>query len=402
MTSLASGRAAGVAAGVQWSLLFGNFVIGFGVMSVAGTLPDLARSLDVSVAVAGQLIAIAAAVMCFGAPLLAGVVAGWDRRRLLVLALLWYAIGHALSALIDSYALLLVVRTITMLAAAVFTPQAAAAVNTIAPPAERGRALTFVLLGWSLASVLGMPMAAWLGGYFGWQAAFGLVAVLAFVAAGWVHASLPDGIRPPAMPLRAWGLIFTHRGLMAVIASTALLGAGQFTLFSYLAPFYRDALALDAGWTSLLFGWFGAFGLLGNLLLTHHIDRIGAPRAATWLMGFVMLSLLCWPLVGNPWTAALVMVPWALGAFAANSAQQARLAMAMPVLAPALMALNTSAIYLGQSIGAGGGGWLITRTGYAALNWVGAAWVAVAIGLSFWAARRPVDAGLDPVGQAER
>ena len=58
--------------------LFGNFVIGCGVMVVAGTLNDIARSLAVSVALAGQLIAIAAAVMCFGAPLAAGWVAGWD------------------------------------------------------------------------------------------------------------------------------------------------------------------------------------------------------------------------------------------------------------------------------------------------------------------------------------
>jgi len=64
---------------VRWSLLFGNFVIGCGVMVVPGTLNDISRALDVSVSLAGQLIAIAAAVMCFGAPLLAGWVGGRDR-----------------------------------------------------------------------------------------------------------------------------------------------------------------------------------------------------------------------------------------------------------------------------------------------------------------------------------
>ena len=72
---------------VRWSLLFGNFVIGCGVMVVVGTLNDIARSLEVSVAVAGQLIAVAAAVMCFGAPLLAGWVGGLDRRKLLAASL---------------------------------------------------------------------------------------------------------------------------------------------------------------------------------------------------------------------------------------------------------------------------------------------------------------------------
>ena len=68
---------------VRWSLLFGNFVIGCGVMVVVGTLTDISRSLDVSVSVAGQLVAAAAVVLCVGAPLLAIWVGALDRRKLL-------------------------------------------------------------------------------------------------------------------------------------------------------------------------------------------------------------------------------------------------------------------------------------------------------------------------------
>ena len=111
----------------RWALLFGNFAIGCGVMVVAGALNDHTHSLHISAALGGQLIALAAAVMCFGAPLLAAAVAGWDRRRLLTLALAWYAVGHLMSALMPDYAPLAAVRVVTMLGAAVFTPQAAAA-----------------------------------------------------------------------------------------------------------------------------------------------------------------------------------------------------------------------------------------------------------------------------------
>jgi predicted MFS family arabinose efflux permease len=75
---------------VLWSLLFGNFVIGTGVMIVPATLNELSGSLQVSIATAGQLISASAVVMCVGAPLLAAVVAGWDRRRLLALSMLWF------------------------------------------------------------------------------------------------------------------------------------------------------------------------------------------------------------------------------------------------------------------------------------------------------------------------
>jgi predicted MFS family arabinose efflux permease len=110
VSAAAGGHAAATSA--RWALLFGNFTIGCGVMVTAGALNDLVSSLQVSVAVGGQLIAAAAVVMAVGAPVLAAVVAGIDRRRLLTFALAWFAIGHALSALMPSYAALLPVRAL--------------------------------------------------------------------------------------------------------------------------------------------------------------------------------------------------------------------------------------------------------------------------------------------------
>ena len=392
MTAAASPRAAlaPLPASLRWALMFGNFVIGCGVMCVAGTLNDIARSLGVSIALAGQLIAIAAATMAFGAPVLAGWVAGFDRRRLLALALLWYAAGHALSALMPSYAALWPVRALTMLAAAVFTPQAAAAIGFMAAPHERGRAITFIFLGWSVSSVLGLPLSAWIGETFGWQVAFGTIAVLALAAALWVFAAMPDGVRPAALSLKAWRDVLTSPVLMAMVLVTALSGAGQFTLFSYFAPYYKHALGANTEQITGLLMWFGAFGLVGNIVLTRVIDRVGADLAVACTLSLIGVSLLLWPLGGTLASVALILIPWALGCFSSNSTQQARLGSAAPALAPALMALNTSAIYLGQAVGASSGGWLIAHAGYAPLNWFGLAWLAAAIALSLWVGRRMV------------
>ena len=83
----------------------------------------------------------------------------------------------------------------------------------------------------------------------------------------------------------------------------------------------------------------------------------------------------------------VVLVPWALGCFAANSAQQARLGMAAPGLAPALIALNSSALYAGQALGASSGGLMVAGSGYGDLHWVGLGWMLAAIALSAWAGR---------------
>lgn len=381
---------------VFWPLLFGNFVIGTGVMVVPGTLNDIGISLNISVATAGQLIAAAAALMCLGAPLLASVVAGWDRRRLLALSLVWYAVFLALSAWMPSFGSLLIVRVLTVVSPAIFTPQAAACVGLLVPPEQRGRAIAFVFLGWSVASVVGMPLGAFIGGTLGWRSAFGAVALLSVVGAVWVWRAMPDGIKPPALSRAAWGEALRSPALMLCVAVTLLYSAGQFVLFSYFAPYFKSTLAATPLQLSLLFAWFGAFGLVGNILMSRHVDRIGAPRAVMWGVGAMALSLLLWPLGSNLVLVALVLIPWALGCFASNSAQQARLVGIAPALASGSIALNTSAMYAGQALGAGSGGWLIAHDGMGSLHWFALAGLIASMAMSWWATRQRPHGNLRP------
>lgn len=372
-----------------WALMLGNFVIGTGVMVVPGTLNDISASLNVSIPQAGQLITAAAILMGLGAPAFATLVAGWDRRRLLTLSLLWYALLTGVCALAPSYAVLLPLRVLAVIAPAIFTPQAAASVGLLVPPAQRGRAITFVFLGWSVASVMGMPLSAWIGGTLGWRWAFGLVALMALVSAGWVWRDMPDGIRPAALTRAAWQQTLGSAPLMLAVGVTLLSAFGQFTLFSYFAPYFLQTLGLGGAALSLMFLWFGAFGLAGNIGLTRWVDRLGAPRAVLFTLGAIALSLLLWPLGRlGVWQQALVLVPWALGCFAVNSAQQARLVHLSPALAPATVALNTSAMYGGQALGAALGGALIAQGQMLRLHEVGIIVLLLAMALSAWATQR--------------
>lgn len=372
---------------VLWPLLFGNFVIGTGVMVVPGTLNEIGSSLQVSVATAGQLISAGALLMCVGAPLLAAVVAGWDRRRLLAFAMVWYGALHLACIAAPTFAALLPLRVLAMLSPAIFTPQAAACVGLLVPPEQRGRAITFVFLGWSVASVLGMPIGAYVGGALGWRSAFGVVVLLSLASAFWVWRTMPDGVKPPALSAAAWRETFRSRALMLCVAVTVLYSAGQFVLFSYLAPYYKHKIGTTPTELSLLLMWFGAFGFLGNVLMSRHIDRIGASRAVMTGIAAMSVSLLIWPLGISMALAALVAVPWALGCFASNSAQQARLVGIAPPLAAGSIALNTSAMYGGQAIGAASGGWLIANGGMDQLHWAGFAVLLLAMAASALATR---------------
>ena len=372
---------------VLWALLFGNFVIGTGVMVVPGTLNDISNSLAVSVPETGQLISAAALVMCLGAPLMVAVVAKWDRRRLLSLVMLWYGMLHMLSATMPTFGSLLVVRVLTVISPAIFTPQAAACIAFLVPPHQRGKAISLVFLGWSLASVLGMPLGALVGGILGWRYAFSAVGVLSLLSALWVWRAMPDGVKPPAFSLATWRETLKSRPLMLCVLVTALYSAGQFVLFSYFAPYYKAMFDITPTQLSLMFAWFGAFGFFGNLWVTRNIERLGPARTVLIAMGSIAFSLVLWPLGTSLLLTALVLIPWALGCFSANSAQQARLSGMAPALTSGSIALNTSAMYAGQAVGATSGGWLIAHGQMSNLHWAGLAGLLLAIGVSMFATR---------------
>ena len=373
---------------VLWPLMFGNVVIGMGVMAVAGLLNEIRSSLSVSVSTAGHLISASALLVCLGAPLLAMLVARWDRRRLLVGSLVWYALFHGLAALAPGFDSLLGARVLAMLSAAVFTPQAAACIGLLVPEQQRGRGITFVFLGWSVASVLGTPLGAWIGGTFGWRWTMGLMAVLAIVAALWLQMRMPARVVPAPLSASAWRQTLLSPTLMLTLSITVVSAAGQFIFFSYMAPYVAERFGQGAAALSSLLLVYGLCGFVGNAAVSRWIDRIGPARAMAWALGGIAIGMGLVGLTGSFSMMVLAIVPWGLGVFASNSSQQARLVQLSPMLAPASIALNTSAMYAGQAIGAGSGGWLILHQGLGSLPAAGSAVLVGALGLSLWASRQ--------------
>lgn len=369
------------------AFLFGNFVIGTGVMVVPGMLGQLASGLRVSVPTAGQLVGLAALVMCVGAPVLAALTSRVERRRLLVASLVLYAAGHLGCALAPGYASLAAVRVVTVVGAAVFTPQAAATIGAIAPPDRRAAGVTAIFLGWSAASVAGMPLSALVASWLGWQASFAVVALLAAVAAVWVARVVPPGVTVPPLSPTSWKAVLGDRRSRIVLGVTVASAAGQFTLFSYVTPALRDLTGQPAWVIAGLLAVFGAFGVAGNAWISLRIGAVGPDRAVFRSLALMLAGMSAWAVARAvpplAWPALLASIAlWGLGCFAANSAQQARLVALAPPLASASIALNTSSIYAGQAIGAALGGALIRGFGLAPLASVGAAIMAGALILS--------------------
>ncbi len=377
-----------------WSLTLGNFAIGTGVLIMPGMLNELALGLASTPAQIGMLISVFALVICITGPLLAGWTSMLDRRRLLTAALALYALTHLLSALAPNYASLLAIRMVTALGAAVFTAQAVATAGLLVPPQERGRAIGLAALGWSIASVVGMPAGSYLGATFGWRATMAAEGLLAAVCAAWLWRQIPSRLFVTPMDRAAWKTLFANTPLLLVVAVTALQGAGQFVVFSYLVLVWKESIQASPLVISALFACFGVAGMLGNILGAHLMDRLGTARVALMAMAAVGIALLLWPLTYQSLAATILLtLLWGLGCFAINSAQQARLVDLAPALASASVAMNSSAMYLGQALGAFIGGLMIAAGSSMRLSMVGAGFVGVAIIMSQLAtgmAQRPV------------
>lgn len=384
-------------------LLLGNFAIGTGAMVVPGMLNELAHDLRVTPAAIGLLVSGFALMVCVGGPVLAALTSGIARGRLLTFALSLYAAAHIAAAFAPGYDSLLVIRVVTAIGAALFTPQAAATVGLLVPPQERGAAIGTVFLGWSISAVVGVPLGAWLGAAIGWRWTIAAVGVLSGLIAFGVWRQIPAGLQVAPMDKTAWRALLRNWPLLLAVAVTAVQAGGQFTAFTYLALLYKEFIGASPQTISILYAVFGAAGVIGNLLATRMMDRLGAAKVALWAMGSMALALLFWPLThgGLAITTALTFV-WGLGCFAVNGTQQARLVGLAPPLASASVALNSSAIYLGQAFGALSGGALISAIGLPALSPFGTAFMLGAMVLSWQASRMAIKGAAAGAATARR
>jgi len=373
----------------RWALLFGNFVIGTGVLAPAGLINQLSAAFDIDVATAGSLIAYGAALLFVEAPLLAFFTNRMDRRALLTGALVLYAAGHLASGFASSFAMLLIARLAMIGGAAVFTPQAASAIGLFVPVERRSSAVAFIFLGWSFALAIGIPLVSLIGAYTGWATAYFILGAASALAACVVFGSVPRGLTAPPMSAAAWSRLLTTKSVLLLLAVTTIFVAGQFTAYPFVAAELKARLGADPNLIAILLAVYGLAGVIGSVISAAAIGKLGAPRSSSYALIGVIIGLALWAGSGASLAVASVgLFLWGTGGGPAISSQQARLIAANPAASSASVAMNTSVLYAGQALGTALGGHLLASGHLAGLGFIGVALVCVALALSLLAQRR--------------
>ncbi|MEO8935401.1 MAG: MFS transporter [Burkholderiaceae bacterium] len=390
-----------------WSLTFGNVVIGTGALAFVGMLDTIARDLRESPSAIGLIAGLFSLAICISGPPLGALTSRYDRRLVLTASLALFAVGHFAAAVAQGWWTLLLIRVLTAIAGTLFTPQAAATASLLVPARRRARTMAFVFLGWSIAAVVGMPAGALIASGSGWRTAMTCIGLLSTVGALLVWWRLPQRLFVGRIDRAAWQAIADHPTLLRVAGVTAIQASAQFTLYSYIVIAYRDTLLATPLMLTLLLSLNGLAGFAGNLVAGRVAERRGPPVVIHVALLSIAAAFVLWIVLFEvgPGPAGLAIaivaaILWGAGNFGSNSMQQVRLVDLAPPLASVSVALNTSAIYLGQFIGAAVGGLVLahpfTSPPSMALPWVALPVFFVAIGMSIAAERRIERIGASP------
>ncbi len=368
-------------------LALGTFVIGTGTFVVTGLLGAVAEDLSVSVATAGHLVTVFAVAYAIGSPVLVAFTGHVARRRLLVAALVLFALANAAAAFAPTYLLLLAARVLAACGAAILTPVAGAVAAELSEPEKEGRALSVVLGGLSVSWVIGIPLGALVADRYGWRMSFVLVAVLTVVAAAAVGMLLP-AVEHPLTGSLASRLAVAGQPAVLVVASVTALGVGAgFVVLTYVRPLLEALTDFGGGGIGAMLLLFGLASVAGTVLGGYAADRWGYAASIVPILVVLVVSLLSFSLLPALEAGSLsaivgagaALIAWSVVGFALIPLQQYRMIEIAPEEQNEVLSLNASAIYLGQGLGAGLGSLVLGHLSLSALGWSGALCAAAAL-----------------------
>ena len=333
----------------------------------AGLLPQISAGLDISQAMAGQMVTAYALGSLLAAIPLTIATRGWRRRNVLLLTIIGFLVFNSVTALSSHYWLTLVARFFAGVAAGLAWSLLAGYARRMVAPSQQGRAMALAMVGTPVALSLGVPLGTLLGSTVGWRMAFWIISALTLVLIAWVLAKVPDYPGQSAherMPLRK---VFTTPGVRPVLAVVITWMLAHNILYTYIAPFVAPAgLANRIDLVLLVFGVaaLGGIWITGKLVERHLRATVLASLAA-----FTATAVLLGLASRFPAVIYLGMAVWGLSFGGAATLLQT--ALADTAGSGADVALSMNVVAWNGAIAAAGvvGGTLLETWGAGAFPW---------------------------------
>ncbi|MEE1609748.1 MFS transporter [Microvirga sp. CF3016] len=358
---------------IELALAVGSFGIGTGEFAIMGLLPNVAQEFNVTTPEAGYAISAYALGVVVGAPIIAVMAAKLARQTLLLLLMAIFAVGNAVSAVAPTFESFVLLRFLTGLPHGAYFGVAALVAASLVPPSKRTQAVARVMMGLTVATLLGTPVATWFGQILTWRIAFGAVGFMGALTVLLIWLFLPkDKVQEGASPMRELGA-FTRKQVWFTLGIGAVGFGGLFSVFSYIASTATEVAGMPESAVPVMMALFGSGMIVGNLVGAWFADRNLMATIGGVLASSAVVMTVLWLTAENPYmlSACVFLVGCSV---AIGPALQTRL---MDVAADAqtlAAALNHSAFNIANALGAWLGGLAIAAGyGFASTGWVGAA-----------------------------
>ncbi|MGH3470876.1 MAG: MFS transporter [Nocardioidaceae bacterium] len=354
------------------ALALGGFAIGTTEFVTMGLLPQIAAGVGVSIPTAGHIITAYALGVVVGAPVIAALGAKMPRKGMLVMLMIVFAVCNAGAAMAQGFGSLTLMRFLSGVPHGAFFGIAALVAASLVSPAHRGRAVAAVMMGLSVANVIGVPLATWMGQQLGWRSAYWLVAGIALATVASVLRLVPH--KPPCGTATIRGELSALKKpqvVMALLVGTIGFG-GMFAMYSYIAPLVTEVGGMSEASVPVYLALYGLGGVAGAIIGGRMADHAVLKAMAGSLVAMGLLLGLLTVSITQPVLAGATIVCIAFSGSALVIALQVRL---MDVAGQAQTlgaALNHSSLNLANALGAWLGGLVIAHgLGYRATSWVG-------------------------------
>jgi DHA1 family inner membrane transport protein len=371
---------------VHFALSIGGFAIGTTEFATMSLLRYFAHDLRIDEPTAGHVISAYALGVVVGAPIIAVLSARLARRTLLIGLMALFALANGLSALAPTYEWMLAFRFLSGLPHGAYFGIAALVAASLVPPEKRTQAVGRVLLGLTVATIIGVPLANWLGQAVGWRWGFVVVMVLALTCAVMVAIFAPaDRPAATASPLRELGALRNPQ-VWLTLGIGAIGFGGLFAVYTYLGSTLIDVTHVAPSVVPLVLAAFGVGMTAGNLLVPRYADRALMATAGYLLVWAAVVLALFVVAAQSLWSVTLDIMAIGFGGALATVLQTRLMDVAGEAQSLAA-ALNHSAFNVANALGPWLGGMAIA----AGFGWTSTGWVGSGLalgGLVVWAISR--------------
>lgn len=304
------------------ALAFGTLALGIAEFVMMGILPDVARSLGVSIPDAGHLISAYALGVCCGAPLLV-IVHKYPLKNILLCLAGIILLGSTLAALSVNYWMLLVSRFISGLPHGAYFGVASIVAVQLADERHKTGAVSIMIAGMTVANLFGVPLATSLSSQVSWRFPFVLVIFVSIIVLYYIWKWVPGVGALPDNGFRHQFAFLKKRAPWLILSSTMFANGGIFCWYSYISPLLttEGGFAADVLPALMIAAGFGM--VAGNLVSGRLCDRHrpSVVVASTISIGIVSL-LLIFLLADYGWVSAALMIICTGCLFAVSSPQQ--------------------------------------------------------------------------------